>query len=195
MKPKIKHLSNTILLLLVSIALFSSCSNNKVAQLESKVQQLEKQLKVYKDDEAINQERLKAFDSLDFEFYSDQKWENFSHSHASDIVVYNADGSISKGLYPNHIDDLKPMFVFAPDTKIEKHPVKFGKGEYTAVIGELQGTFTEPMPIGNGQNIPPTGKKFKLRMATIGHWENGKMTEEYLFYDNLDFMKQIGLAE
>ncbi len=195
MKSKIKHLSNTILLLLVSIALFSSCSNNKVAQLESKVQQLEKQLKVYKDDEAINQERLKAFDSLDFEFYSNQKWENFIHSHASDIVVYNADGSISKGLYPNHIDDLKPMFVFAPDTKIEKHPVKFGKGEYTAVIGELQGTFTEPMPIGNGQSIPPTGKKFKLRMATIGHWENGKMTEEYLFYDNLDFMKQIGLAE
>ena len=87
------------------------------------------------------------------------------------------------------------MFVFAPDTKIKTHPVKFGTGDWTAVIGELEGTFTEPMPIAAGKSIPPTGKKFKLKMATIGHWDGTKMTEEYLFYDNLSFMKQIGLAE
>ena len=75
------------------------------------------------------------------------------------------------------------------------NPVKFGTGDWTAVIGELEGTFTEPMPIGAGKSIPPTGKKFKLKMATIGHWDGTKMTEEYLFYDNLSFMKQIGLAE
>jgi hypothetical protein len=32
-------------------------------------------------------------------------------------------------------------------------------------------------------------------MATIAHWDGTKMTEEYLFYDNQSFMKQIGLAE
>jgi hypothetical protein len=33
-------------------------------------------------------------------------------------------------------------------------------------------------------------------MATIGHWnEDGVMDEEYLFWDNLTFMRQIGLAE
>ena len=135
------------------------------------------------------------FDTLDFEYYTNQKWNQFEESHTEDIIVYNADGSITEGLHPAHINDLKPMFVFAPDTRIEKHPVKFGYGDWTAVIGELEGTFTEPMPIGNEQTIPPTGKKFKLRMATIGHWEEGKMIEEYLFYDNHSFMKQIGLAE
>jgi hypothetical protein len=33
-------------------------------------------------------------------------------------------------------------------------------------------------------------------MATVGHWgADGKMTEEYLFWDNQSFMKQIGLAK
>jgi len=51
------------------------------------------------------------------------------------------------------------------------------------------------MPIGNGISIPPTGKKFHLSMTTIGHWKDGKMIEEYLFWDNQSLMKQIGLAK
>lgn len=50
--------------------------------------------------------------------------------------------------------------------------------------------------MGDGKFIQPTGKKFKLSMATLGHWgEDGKMNEEYFFQDNEAFMKQIGLAE
>jgi hypothetical protein len=32
-------------------------------------------------------------------------------------------------------------------------------------------------------------------MSTVAHWTNGLMNEEYLFWDNQDFMKQIGLAK
>jgi hypothetical protein len=31
-------------------------------------------------------------------------------------------------------------------------------------------------------------------MCTVGHWKNGVMDEEYLFWDNQSYMKQIGLA-
>jgi hypothetical protein len=31
-------------------------------------------------------------------------------------------------------------------------------------------------------------------MCTIGRWKQGVMEEEYLFWDNDAFMKQIGLA-
>lgn len=61
------------------------------------------------------------------------------------------------------------------------------------MIGVIEGTFTEPMPLPDGNTIPPTGKSFKLTMSTVGYWENGVMVEEYLFWDNLEFMKQIGL--
>ena len=195
MKVNFKKTVRIGLMLIVLIGLFSSCSDSNLSDLQAKINELETELKTYKEAETVTQQRLVAFDSLDYDFYTNQKWDKFSHSHTDDIVVYNADGSITEGLYPAHINDLKPMFVFAPDTRIEKHPVKFGNKDWTAVIGELQGTFTEPMPIGEGKTIPPTGKKFKLRMATIAHWEGGKMTEEYLFYDNQDFMKQIGLAQ
>jgi predicted ester cyclase len=146
-------------------------------------------------DDQLLQERLRRFDSLDFQFYSNQQWDSLAISHDENIKVYYPDGTVTTGLFPQHIDMLKPMFVFAPDTKITSHPVKFGSGEWTAVIGELEGTFSKPMPIGNGKTIAPTGKKFKLRMSTIGHWKDGKMIEEYLFWDNQAFMKQIGLAQ
>lgn len=104
------------------------------------------------------------------------------------------DGHSTTGI-TKHIEDLKAMFVFAPDFKVENHPIRFGSGEWTCVTGTISGTFSQPMPIGNGKTIPPTGKKFRLPMCTVGHWENGKMTEESLFWDNGEFMKQIGLAK
>ena len=136
---------------------------------------------------------LTRFDSLDFDVYSNQKWDDLHMSHADDILVHYPDGHTTKGI-PDHIKELKPMFAFAPDTKIAAHPVKIGVDNWTAVIGDASGTFTKPMEM-NGKTIPPTGKKFHFQMSTVAHWKDGKMIEEYLFYDNAAFMKQIGLKQ
>ncbi len=181
-----------ILLLVAGTVTFTSCSNNSQ---EQKIKSLEAELNKYKTDEALAEKRFAIFDTLDYDLYSNQKWDKFNHSHADNIKVYYPDGSITTGLYPQHIDQLTPVFAFAPDTKIKTHPIKFGRGDWTCVVGVMEGTFSQPMPIGEGKTIPPTGKKFKLSMTTIGHWgPDGKMTEEYLFWDNQSFMKQIGLA-
>jgi SnoaL-like polyketide cyclase len=79
--------------------------------------------------------------------------------------------------------------------RILEHPVKFASGDWTSVIGVMEGTFTKPMPTPDGKTIPPTGKAYKIKMCTVGHWKNGTMDEEYLFWDNLTFTKQIGLAQ
>ena len=152
------------------------------------------ELAKYQDAAKTTAKNIETFDTLDFDVYTHQTWDRLGESHAADILVHYPDGHTSKGLH-DHVEELKPMFVFAPDTRIERHPVKFGQGEWTAVIGVLEGTFTKPMPIGGGKTIAPTGKPFKLTMATIGHWTAaGVMDEEYLFWDNADFMKQIGLG-
>ncbi len=178
---------------LAAIVTFTSCSNNSQ---DDKIKSLQAELDKYKAAEALTEKRLAMFDTLDYDYYSNQKWDMFKHNHANNIKVYYPDGMITTGLYPQHIDMLTPMFVFAPDTKIKEHPVRFGSGDWTAVIGVMEGTFSKPMPIGNGKTIPPTGKKFKLSMTTLGHWgADGKMTEEYLLWDNQSFMKQIGLAQ
>jgi hypothetical protein len=32
-------------------------------------------------------------------------------------------------------------------------------------------------------------------MCTVGHWKNGVMDEEYLFWDNLTYLRQIGIMK
>jgi len=134
-----------------------------------------------------------TFDNLDYVVFTQQQWERLHESHSKDVVVHWPDGHQTVGI-EKHIEDLKAMFVYAPDTRIKVHTVKFGSGEWTAVIGIMEGTFTKPMPTADGKTIQPTGKPFKITMCTIGHWKDGVMNEEYLFWDNLTFMKQIGLA-
>jgi hypothetical protein len=57
----------------------------------------------------------------------------------------------------------------------------------------MTGTFTEPMPTPDGKTIAPTGKCFALGMVTVGPWRGTTTDHEWLFWDNQDFMKQIGL--
>lgn len=137
---------------------------------------------------------LATFDDLDFRVYSGQKWDEFPKSHAEDILVHYPDGTTTTGLAA-HIDKLKPQFAFAPDTTIKQHPIKLADGNFTAVQGIMEGTFSAPMDMGNGKVIQPTGKPFKLEMITIGRWENGVMVEEWLYWDNAAFMTQIGLGQ
>ena len=138
------------------------------------------------------EKNLQLFDTLDFDVFSNQKWDRLHESHAKDIVVTWPDGRETKGI-DKHIEDLKAMFVYSPDTSIKVHPIKFGSGEYTSVIGVMTGTFSRPMPIGDGKFIQPTGKKFSITMCTVGRWKDGVMIEEWLFWDNATYMKQIGL--
>src|SRR5438874_13317902 len=112
---------------------------------------------------------IATFDDLDFNVFSNQKWDELKKSHAANIVVHWPDGHETKGI-EKHIEDLKAMFVYAPDTRIKQHPVKFGAGEWTSVIGLMEGPFTKPMPIPNGKAISPTRKAFKLPMNTVGRW-------------------------
>ena len=143
---------------------------------------------------AVDQ-HIATFDDLDFNVFTHQKWDELKKSHSKDIVVHWPDGHQTKGI-EKHIEDLKAMFVYAPDTRILVHPVKFGSGPWTSVVGVMEGTFTVPMPVPNGKPIAPTGKAFKLTMNTVGRWNaQGTMDEEYLFWDNQTYMQQIGLGK
>jgi hypothetical protein len=149
----------------------------------------------YQEAESLVKAHLDTFDDLDYNVFSNQKWTELHRSHANDVVVHWPDGHTAKGL-EKHIEDLKAMFVYAPDTRIKVHSVKLGQGEWTAVIGVMEGTFTQPMPMGEGKTVAPTGKAYKIGMATIGHWtQAGTMDEEYLFWDNMTFMNQLGLGK
>ena len=66
------------------------------------------------------------------------------------------------------------------------------EGDYTCSVADFTGTFKGPMKGLDGKMIQPTNKKFHLEFCTVAHWQNGKILEERLFYDQVGMLKQIG---
>lgn len=176
------HLSDITLIGLGALLLLQGCHKKEAAELAA--------LKASMEATQLN---VAKFDDLDFNVFSGQKWDQLSKSHAQNIVVHWPDGHTTTGL-EQHTHDLQGMFMWAPDTRITDHPIKVANGDWTAVTGVMQGTFTKPMPAPDGKNVMPTGKQFKITMSTFGHWKNGVMDEEYLFWDNLALMDQLGIG-
>jgi hypothetical protein len=186
------------LVIITAMATLSSCigSGEKISVSKTEIDSLRNQIKEMTTGNETLAKNLVTFDTLDYTVFSNQEWVRLHESHSKDIKVNWPDGNFTTGI-ERHIADLKAMFVYAPDTRIKQHPIRFGSstGEWTAVTGVMEGTFTKSMPIGSGKFIQPTGKSFKLPMCTIGHWKNGVMFEESLFWDNQTYMNQLGLGK
>ena len=63
---------------------------------------------------------------------------------------------------------------------------------YTCSVADFSGTLEGPMKGLDGQIIQPTNKKFQTEFRTGATWQDGKITEERLFYDLVGVMSQIG---
>jgi len=161
--------------------------------MQTKIDEMTAELKKFKDERVKVGKNLETFDTLDFVVFSNQEWVRLHESHSLDVVVNWPDGHHTNGI-DRHIEDLKAMFVYAPDTKIKVHPIKFGSDDFTCVTGIMTGSFIKPMPVGNGKFIQPTGKSFSLPMCTVGHWRDGVMIEEWLYWDGSTYAKQMGLG-
>lgn len=187
---------NKLLLLLVPIVICAGCSTKeeKTSVTNSEINSLRSMIKELTAGNEMIAKNLVTFDTLDFTVFSNQAWTRLHESHADNIKVNWPDGHFTTGI-DRHIADLKAMFVYAPNTNIKQHPVRFGSGNMTCVTGTMTGTFTVPMPVGTGKMIQPTGKSFSLPMCTVGIWKDGVMIEEYLFWDNQSYMNQIGLGK
>jgi hypothetical protein len=188
--------SMTFLSIATVIFILTGCTNQggNVSISQGGIDSLRTQIKELTKGNEMIAKNLVTFDTLDYTVFTNQQWTRLHESHSIDIKVNWPDGHFTTGIQ-RHIADLKAMFVYAPNTSIKQHPVRFGSNNMTCVIGVMTGTFTAPMPIGNGKFLQPTGKSFKLPMCTVGIWKDGVMIEEYLFWDNQSYMSQIGLGK
>ena len=64
----------------------------------------------------------------------------------------------------------------------------FGQGDKLVKHWRFKGTHT-----GNFFSIPPTGKTVDIDGTTLVRMSNGKIAEEKDFYDNYEFLNQLGL--
>jgi ketosteroid isomerase-like protein len=67
----------------------------------------------------------------------------------------------------------------------------FGESDLTCFVTHFTGTFTAPLEMADGTVIQPTGRPFDVLYSTTARWRDGKIVEEYLFYDNGAFLSQF----
>ena len=127
------------------VTLFTSCKsnsgNNSISQ--SGIDSLRNQIKELTKGNEMIAKNLVTFDTLDYTVFTNQQWTRLHESHSKDIKVYWPDGHFTNGI-ERHISDLKALFVYAPNTSIKEHPIRFGSNNMTCIIGTMTGTFTSP---------------------------------------------------
>ena len=106
---------------------------------------------------------LTGMDELDFKGWNTADWRGvFAHYHTDDVLVDVKGQPPTHGIQ-EHIDAMKAM-VESTDggrpIQITSHPIKFGSGEWTCVVGEFE---------GGG------------RMVTVAKWRDGAIAEEYIW--------------
>jgi predicted ester cyclase len=132
---------------------------------------------------------------LDDAWYA-QDLSTFEQRHRKDVVVTWPGKPPTHGIKA-HGEEALDFFRAFPDQKLNNRPYRvfFASADWTCSIARFRGTFSGPLKGPDGNEIPPTGKKFDVEFCTVARWdENGQIIEENLFYDLVAFMQQIGLA-
>ena len=78
-----------------------------------------------------------------------------------------------------------------PDVRLELHQI-LGDGSAAAAEGTLSGTHDGVLPTPNG-DVAPTGRALQLRWAAIYATDGDTIKSEHLFFDQMDFLGQLGL--
>lgn len=106
---------------------------------------------------------LKGMDDLDFIGWNSADWTGVFARHHTDDVLVDWKGQPPTHGIDEHIAAMKAYVEAAgggAPPQIKSHPIAFGAGEWTCVIGEFE---------GGG------------RMVTVAKWRDGAIAEEYIW--------------
>lgn len=186
--------SIAIIFVIFLLVITGSVSASDNDALQAKIAELQAKVDSYEAERALTKQHLETFHELDLVAFKNRDMDRIKEIHADDVKVYNPDGTTTKGMTPHHADDLQFLFDTF-DFLVKEHIVGFGHGEWTAGISISEGKWIKPLTMPDGTVLQPTGKEVRIKIATIARWENGRIAEEYLFWDNADWNRQIGIDQ
>src|SRR5258705_10277620 len=163
--PKLSKLFFIAIPLAALLFLTASCSPEKTDPVEANI-------KMYTHvwDEIINKGKLDMFNDSNF------TKDVVMHASPTDVIGIDS----ARAYYANYLTGFSNITftikdVFGQDDKLVKH-------------WHFSGTHT-----GVFFGIPATGKKISIDGVTLVRMSNGKIAEERDFFDNYDFLTQLGL--
>lgn len=168
---KLKNRFLIILPLFSFLFLAAGCNESKKTAPE-KEDPVTANIKMYTHvwDEIINKGKLDMFNDSNF------TKDVIMHVSPTDVVGIDS----ARAYYANYLTGFSNITFTIKDV--------FGQGEKLVKQWNFKGTHT-----GNFFGIPATGKTVSLDGVTIVRMSNGKIAEERDFFDNLEFMTQLGL--
>jgi steroid delta-isomerase-like uncharacterized protein len=112
----------------------------------------------------------------------------FDRFYAEDVVYHGTDGEV-RGR--ENVKAYLQRFITAlPDIKLTVEDI-FGEGDRVFSRARLEGTNTGEFEWG-----PPTGKRLDVRwIMNAARVQGGKIVEEWEICDQLEIMRQLGLAD
>jgi steroid delta-isomerase-like uncharacterized protein len=117
--------------------------------------------------------------------------EKAAELYASDAAVVTPDQGELKG-GGEVAGWMQPFLTSFPDVKYE--PLASWEDGNTAIDeGYLVGTNTGPLQMPTGETIPATGKRVRMRGCDVATVENGRITSHRFYYDQVEFLTQLGL--
>jgi steroid delta-isomerase-like uncharacterized protein len=170
MQFKSKHKSILLALIVSTGLFFTACSSEE--KDAAKNDPVETNIKMYTNvwDEIMNKGKVELFN--DSNFTADVRF----HMKPADVVGIDS----AKVFYSNFLTGFSNIKFTIVDV--------FGQGDKLVKHWNFKGTHT-----GDFFGIPATGKAVDLDGSTIVLMKEGKIAEEQDFYDNMDFMTQLGL--
>jgi steroid delta-isomerase-like uncharacterized protein len=171
MRSILKFSIAAILIVFIGVPFHSCSSANKSRQAPT--DSVEANIKMYTHtwDEIINHGRLDMFNDSNF---------------TTDVVMHTNPDRVgidsARAYYANYLTGFSNITFTIKDV--------FGQGDKLVKHWDFKGRHT-----GTFFGIPPTGKDVDVEGVTLVKMRGGKIAEEQDFFDNYEFMKQLGLIK
>lgn len=110
---------------------------------------------------------------------------------APDAVALTPDGEFrGRDAIAEYMGDFATA---VPDSRFE-HEHRYEAGDTAIDEGWFQGTNTGPLKLPDGRTLPATGKQIRIHGCDIATVEDGRIVDYRLYFDELAFLEQLGLA-
>ncbi|MEN9875334.1 MAG: hypothetical protein RLZZ529_331 [Bacteroidota bacterium] len=134
--------------------------------------------------EKIAQDNIKFYSKVWDEVINEGKIAVLDTAYAKDVVLHTVPetkgAANAKAYYANYVTGFSDREFTVKET--------FAQGNKLTKYWVFKGKHT-----GDFFGIPATGKTISVEGCTIATIINGKITEERDFFDNLEFLRQLGL--
>ena len=172
MKETPKFRNTLISVIAFSTLLLTACASKEKAEAD-KADPVAANIKMYTHvwEEIMNKGKIELLN--DSNFTKDVRF----HMKPADVVGIDS----AKAYYGQFLTGFSNIVFTMKDV--------FGQGDKLVKHWNFKGTHT-----GLFFGIPATGKAVDIDGATIVKMSNGKIAEEQDFFDNMDFMMQLGLV-